>query len=321
MKYFYTGNLNLAENKRIINGITIYLRGHVQYEGEYYERYAIQTPFIGPGENLEDYIREYVVPVFRQGDILAVTEKVVALSESRILDFENRRLSIPAAILGRCMKKTVLDWDPVMKMQAFIDLFGLPKVVLAAFWGAMGKIIGRDGNFYRILGDEAVGMDGGYTGSPFPLYRKHFILIPHNAPHITKQLEAAGCPTFVSDTNDAVSRAYALSEGCRSQGFTEEKLKALLADNPGGQNDELTPFILIRKTKPDELEACRLPKKISEEEFRSMKRQSSNKEKTKTNHEEADNVQLPLCGFPLPLGLIGIVLCLFAGIILLTSCF
>lgn len=47
MKYRYDGNLNASENKHNKNGICYYVRGTVTVAGRTYERYAIQTHFVG----------------------------------------------------------------------------------------------------------------------------------------------------------------------------------------------------------------------------------------------------------------------------------
>ena len=70
MAFWYDGNKNYAENKREKDGIVYYIRGVREVEGKRYERYAVNTHFIGRGENLADLIGRYVKPLYLEGDIV-----------------------------------------------------------------------------------------------------------------------------------------------------------------------------------------------------------------------------------------------------------
>ena len=60
-------------------------------------------------------------------------------------------------------------------------------------------------------------------------------------------LEAAtGVPTVVMDANDFDQNQ--LGKGTHFP-LTDEQIQDAMADNPSGQGDELTPFILIRPLK------------------------------------------------------------------------
>ena len=266
MKYFYEGNLNLAENRREQNGQEYYVRGAYQYGNRYFERYAIKTPFIEKGSDVAEAVKTCVLPVYREGDILAVTEKVISLWEGRILDYEDRKPRKLAVFLARFMTRTVLDLDLELKMDAFIETAGTARVLLAAVCGMVGKVFGRSGWMYRILGREAAGMDGLYTGSYVAYYRKHAILIPKEAEKRMQIIEdRTGCPCFASDTNDATVNLYAFS--AKAAAWDRALLKKVMEDNPGGQDDEMTPFILIREVSGDEISPYVAPKEISKEDF------------------------------------------------------
>lgn len=266
MKYFYEGNLNLAENRREQNGQEYYIRGACKFGDRYFERYAIKTPFIGKDCDVAEAVKTHVLPVYREGDILAVTEKVVSLWEGRVLDYENRKPRKLAVFLSRFMTRTALDLDLELKMEAFIETSGTAIVLLGVACGVVGKLLGKDGWMYRILGREAAGMDGLYTGSHVGYYRKHAILIPKEAETRMQMIEdCTGCPCFVSDTNDATVNLYAFSE--KAAAWDPALLQTVMADNPGGQDDEMTPFILIREVSEAEISPCAVPKEISREEF------------------------------------------------------
>ena len=47
-----------------------------------YQRHAIQTHFVQIGENYIDLIERYVKPLYEEGDLLSISEKVIALCRS-----------------------------------------------------------------------------------------------------------------------------------------------------------------------------------------------------------------------------------------------
>lgn len=50
-----------------------------------YQRHAIQTHFVQIGENYIDLIERYVKPLYEEGDLLSISEKVIALCQKRIV--------------------------------------------------------------------------------------------------------------------------------------------------------------------------------------------------------------------------------------------
>lgn len=57
----------------------------IRVDGEDYLRHAIQTHFVTVGEDYVDLIRRYVLPLYEEGDLVAVSEKVAALCQGRVI--------------------------------------------------------------------------------------------------------------------------------------------------------------------------------------------------------------------------------------------
>ena len=57
----------------------------IEVAGERYLRHGIRTHFVEVGEDYLDLFRRYVVPVYRPGDWVAVSEKVAALCQGRVI--------------------------------------------------------------------------------------------------------------------------------------------------------------------------------------------------------------------------------------------
>ena len=218
----------------------------IQVEEVSYLRHAIQTHFVGVGEDYLALIRRYVLPVYQDGDLVAVSEKVAALCQGRVIRREEVRVTWLARVLARGVRQT--NAGPGMglpiKMQVALDLRGRPKVLWAAVRATLDKCRGVKGTFYRLLGPEVRGLDGFY-GRDIPEYADLGIRIPQDPTGLCDQVyRQTGVKTFLVDANDLgveiLGQAAEIEE-------TPERLAALMRDNPAGQCRQLTPFILIRR--------------------------------------------------------------------------
>ena len=122
---------------------------------------------------------------------------------------------------------------------------GVPRVLFAAFIGAFGKLIGKRGLFYRILGVEVAGIDGFYEHSAFDTYHRMATLTPKNPDRVCQRIEdKTGIPAMIVDANDIDVVILGTSLMLRST--ADDILSEYIRDNPAGQDDECTPFVLIR---------------------------------------------------------------------------
>lgn len=212
-----------------------------------YLRHAIHTHFVGVGESYIDLIEKYVKPVYEEGDIVSASEKVIALCQKRIVTEEECAPTFWAKFLSRFVHQT--SAGPGMglpvKMQFAINVCGLPKVLLAAVCAGFGKLIGKKGVFYDMLGDEVYGLDGFY-GRDIPEYAHMGVRIPENPGGVCDEIdEKCGVQMMIVDASDL--EVDLLGKCSRLSGYTDAQLLEMIADNPAGQDRQLTPFILIRK--------------------------------------------------------------------------
>jgi hypothetical protein len=108
----------------------------------------------------------------------------------------------------------------------------------------VGKLFGKRGIFYRIVGQEVTGLDGFYDHE-FKEYGEYGIRIPENPNAVCDEIyEKTGVKAMIVDANDlsveVLGKASVLD-------LTDKQLIDMIRDNPAGQSTELTPFILIRK--------------------------------------------------------------------------
>ena len=218
----------------------------IEVAGKGYARHAIATHFVEVGESYVELIERYVKPVYQEGDILSSSEKVIALCQKRVVTEEDCKPGFWAKFLSKCVHQT--SAGPGMglptKMQFAINLCGLPKVIWAAVCAAFGKLFGKKGVFYDMLGEEVTGLDGFY-GEDIPAYAHIGVRVPENSAGVCDEVfEKTGVVMMIVDANDL--NVALLGKGKALADWSEEDLLGLIRDNPAGQGKQLTPFILIR---------------------------------------------------------------------------
>lgn len=261
MNYWYEGNLNENENRREKNGVVYYIRGVRKVCGHSMERYGIHTHFVEEGESYIRLIQDYVLPLYEPGDVLSISEKVIAMCQENTVYMEDVKVGWTAKILSRFGHKTKsgIGVTEPHKLQLAINMCGAGRVFLAAIVGAFGKLIGRRGWFYKMLGVEVAGIDGFYAHSAFDVYHQMATLTPKHPDRVCERIEEkTGVPAMIVDANDIDVTILGTSCTLRDRG--RDILAAYIQDNPAGQDDECTPFVLIRDIGENEPEKY-IPKK------------------------------------------------------------
>ena len=217
----------------------------IQAMGRTWARHAIATHFVTVGESYIDLMERYVKPIYQDGDILSMSEKVIAICQKRVVTEEELKPGFWARLLSRFVHQT--SAGPGMglpiKMQFAINVCGLPKILWAAFRAAVDKLRGVHGTFYRIAGIEVSGLDGFY-GEDIPEYEHMGVRVPENPAGVCDEIfEKTGIVSMIVDANDL---DVAMLGHCSQLKESDEALLDLIRDNPAGQDRQLTPFILIR---------------------------------------------------------------------------
>lgn len=221
----------------------------IQANGRTYARHAIETHFVQVGESYIDLIEKYVKPLYQPGDILSSSEKVIALCQGRVVTEDECKPGFWAKFLSRFVHQT--SAGPGMglpiKMQFAINICGLGKVIWAALCAGIGKLFGRRGVFYEMLGEEVTGLDGFY-GEDIPEYEHMGVRVPRDPDKVCDEVfEKTGVVMMIVDANDL--NVELLGRGRQLRDHSREQLLDLIRDNPAGQDRQLTPFVLIREVK------------------------------------------------------------------------
>jgi len=247
MAIWYEGNRNLKKNQREKNGVTYFVRGLREVNGGRYERYAVQTHFVERGEDYVEVLRRYVSPLYEKGDIVSMSEKVISMCQNNTVEMKDVKPGFWAKFLSKFAthNNNGIAMDEPYKLQLAIDLKGLPLILWATFCGGVARIFGKRGVFYKIVGQDVAGIDGFYSHSAFETYHTLAVLNPKEPEKVCADIyEALGVSCMLVDANDIAVEILGKSPDL---GEREDLwLADLIRDNPAGQDDELTPFVIVR---------------------------------------------------------------------------
>ena len=215
-----------------------------------YLRLPVKTRLIENGDDLIKLLEEYVEPHLASGDMLFVSEKIVCLTQGRII----RRDAVVTSWLARFLSRFVRNYagTPQFRglghgtaeaMQLLIDEAGYIRTLFAAAVAAVTRPLGIKGAFYYLVGKQAKSIDCpmSWTIAPYQEYAK---MAPADPDGVAKKIkERFGVETVIVDAN----YRGAISLGKTTRAITEKFIGELLRDNPAGQDSEMTPFLIVRK--------------------------------------------------------------------------
>jgi hypothetical protein len=199
----------------------------------------VRTRLIVKGDDLVAVLREALAGLARPGDVVAIAETAVAIAQGRFIGAETIRPSRLARVLARRAGAMATINQPE-SLQLVIDQVGAWRVFGAAVLQVAGRVVGRRGVFYELLGEAIAAIDG-YTGT-LPPYERAIVLGPADPDRVSAELAAAlDLHIAIVDAND-LRRAKALGASPR---VVREAVESALLGNPAGNGDEQTPLVIL----------------------------------------------------------------------------
>lgn len=217
----------------------------IKVKGKKFVRYPVRTHFIQTSDNLDNIIKQYVLPLTQKADIIVLCQKIISILQARVVQKKEVKVGYFAKFLSKFVKKTPYGFSVgnPLKMQLAIQLAGLPRIFLAALIGGFFKIFKIYGVFYHLAGNQVNQIDGFY-GEVFPQYAEIGILGPKNCNQLCKALrEEYGLSFVIADVNDLGGNILGSSQDLQGK---EKLILEILRDNPAGQENFQTPIIIIR---------------------------------------------------------------------------
>lgn len=214
-------------------------------QGQSYARYPIKTHVVTPGENLAEIVKKYALPYALPGDVIFISEKMIAITQRRSIPIKDIRPSKIATWAVRYVYKNPggLGIATPWTMQMVIQEAGLWRFFLASFLAVITKPFGIRGMFYRAIGSRAKAIDGPIPHA-MPPYNECVTLSPLEPNKVARDLKKQfGHEVVIIDANDLGVEMLGASDKSISNAWAS----AVFADNPLGQSREQTPVCLVRK--------------------------------------------------------------------------
>jgi hypothetical protein len=210
-------------------------------------RVPVKTKIVTEQDNVIDVIRESAQGILRPGDVITVSEKVVAITQGRAYRIDRMKVGFWARVLWRFVRKVPygIGLRSPYSMQCAIEETGAARILLAAVLGGFTRLFGRRGDFYRIAGKQAAMVDAAHTAG-IKQYYECVIKGPRDPELVAQQIaDAFGTPAAIVDVND-IGGSWVVGG---SAGLETKTVEEAMRDNPAGQGDACTPIILIREVR------------------------------------------------------------------------
>ncbi|MEB3196159.1 MAG: coenzyme F420-0:L-glutamate ligase [Candidatus Sericytochromatia bacterium] len=201
---------------------------------------CVPTPLLTDADDIVEVI-DTATRSFRQpGDVVAVAESVVAITQGRYFR--------PTAVRPGFWAKRLCFFVPSKGslssrhgFQLAMNDVGAARMVAAFFLGALGKLLGRKGVMYEVAGQPAELIDD-ITGT-MPPFDKYIVAGPDQPDQVVARIKArTGMEAAIVDAND-LKRAMVLAV---TPGVQASQVSTWLLDNPFGNAAEQTPIVVLR---------------------------------------------------------------------------
>jgi F420-0:gamma-glutamyl ligase-like protein len=217
----------------------------IDVDGIEYARMPIKTHVVLANDDLKTILSQYLKPFLKEGDVVFISEKIVAITQGRSYPIKDIKPSLLAKILVKFVHKTPcgIGIGSPWTMELAVREAGPVKIIFAAFVAAITKPFGIKGMFYRIAGKEVAAIDGpcDYT---LPPYNKYAKLGPKNPGAVAEFLKGKiGHDVVIIDANDIGVSVL----GKSNKNISDDWARKVFRDNPLGQTNEQTPLCIVRK--------------------------------------------------------------------------
>lgn len=217
----------------------------IELPGGSYARLPIRTHIITSENTISGIVKQYAEPHLIDGDLLFISERIVAISQGRAFPIKDIHPSRLAKFLVRFVHKSPygIGLGSPWTMELAIREAGAARILLGTLAAAITKPFGIRGVFYRVVGNNINAIDGpcDYTLPPYNEYAK---LGPAEPDKVARGLKSElRHDVVIIDANDLGVAIL----GKSSKDIPDDFCKQVFRDNPLGQADEQTPLCIVRK--------------------------------------------------------------------------
>ncbi|WP_369044626.1 asparagine synthase (glutamine-hydrolyzing) [Sinomonas sp. P10A9] len=236
--------------------------------GSVFRRYPLQTGVFAKDTDLSPAVASYVKRFFDglpgapeeartavDGSkwYLLVSEKIVAITQGRSFPVWEINVTPAARVLSKFVTRTPagIGLGSPWSMQIAINEVGLPLIAKAAAASVVGKLQGKTGVFYDVVGHNINAIDG---ATPYSLgaASNSVKLAPKDPDGVARALSAAvraALPDGASASFGGTAVMDANDLGVVVMGhdtdLPKETIAGMFKDNPQGQGSQATPMSLV----------------------------------------------------------------------------
>jgi len=217
----------------------------IEIDGVSYLRIPVKTHVVMREDDLAEVLDKYTKEIRQPGDIIFVSEKIVAITQGRAFPICDIKPGWFAKFLVKFVYKSPygIGLGSPYTMQLAVEDVGVPRLLLGCAAALVTKPFGIRGVFYKVCGPRAYAIDGP-CDCTIPPYNRYAKMAPKNPDKVARKLkEKLGNEFIVLDANDLNVDIL----GKSSKNLDVKFLKALFKDNPLGQNSQQTPVAIVRK--------------------------------------------------------------------------
>ncbi|MFN3431518.1 MAG: hypothetical protein ACK46X_16395 [Candidatus Sericytochromatia bacterium] len=208
--------------------------------GETVSIQCVPTHILTDIDDIVDVIDLYTKDFRQPGDIVAVAESVVAITQRQYY----RPQEVKPGYWAQRLSYFVPSKGSLSSRHGFqlaMNQIGTFKMVSSFFIGFVGKLVGKKGLFYELAGRPAELIDD-ITGT-MPPFDKYIVAGPKDPEAVVARIkERTGMEAAIADAND-LKRAMILAA---TPGLDPQAVSRMLLDNPFGNAAEQTPIVVIR---------------------------------------------------------------------------
>jgi hypothetical protein len=221
-----------------------------------YLRLPVRTRNVWPGHDLTEVVDEALADAgvsLRSGDVVALAEKIVAISQGHVVPVDEVRVRALARLLSRFTTRTPsgIFLGLPESFELAVRVAGVPRILAGTVATALTRPLGIRGVFYRVTGWEVAAIDSPDPDA-LPPSDTCIKLAPHDPGGVSARLAAhlsaragARIEVAVVDVNDIGAEVLGASPG-----VDRRLLVSVLRDNPLGQDRQQTPVGIVRRVVP-----------------------------------------------------------------------
>lgn len=218
----------------------------------------IRTHILTKDDNIVDVVMKYTNNIAEKGDLIAIAESVVAITQGRAYLPEEVKVGFLARLLCRYTGRNGSLTSP-QAMQCAINEVGWFIIFVASIISAIGKLFKIKGLFFKIAGRKVALIDD--VAGTMPPYHRYIVLGPANPDKVCEDIKkATGVDTVIIDAND-LHCADCIGA---SRGVSKSFVEKLFIDNPSGNSEQQTPIVVIKAYMEWNLDNSKTEEKNSE---------------------------------------------------------